>query len=421
MILERVIDVVESRYREPVDIEQWFESSLDQMMRRLDEHSSYIPPRHTDDFEGETEGFFVGIGIVLEEGPDPRRIRLVLKDSPAAGAGIRRGDQIVAVDDTTLAEARKSGVPLVRLIKGPPNSTVTLTIERDSDAGVESVVKEVERRRVPIPSLGAVHLYENLDESVGYVRLMQFQTGTAAEIEEAFRGLRAAGAHRFILDLRSNPGGVLQEALEVCDLFIDKRLVLSTRGRNNVDKPDQYFTSLKTPFRGVPLVVLIDHNSASASEIVAAAIQDIGAGIVVGSESYGKWTVQDVVPIESGRLGILKLTTKKFSPPIGRWIIRDSAGRERLRPQLIVSVDPATAEAIDRAARGQQFEYLNDPLTPKKLDLPSYDDTDALVDPVLIRAASVLTSSDYDRLLESEPGDNRESANLTPPSADDSR
>ncbi|MFN0058309.1 MAG: S41 family peptidase [Planctomycetota bacterium] len=429
LILQRVADQVEQRFVSEVDFDPLLAVGINEILAQLDRHTQYIPPNKREDFEGEMDGYFVGIGVVIRplENSKPPIIQLVAKQGPAARAGLRAGDEILRVDDfeTAGADFRKVSAK----IQGPPNSQVSLVIRRDEK---DLLRLRVNRERVHLSSIGEVVFYDPAaTDGIGYVRLIQFQPETAKDLETALSQLRTAGARRFVLDLRENSGGLLDEAVAVCELFLSHETIVSTRGRAHVDRPTIYRARAPAPFAHETLVVLIDKNTASASEIVTAALQDHRRAVVVGEESFGKWSVQEIIPLENGNDGLLKLTTRSFHAPIGRWIRLDENGqRHGIIPQLRVECDAESARERSGAWNAKTAERINDPLAFERLPIPSYDsskpsepapgterprttndDTRSeetvvveTVDRQLVRALALLADlADYQRLLALEP------------------
>lgn len=275
----------------------------------LDRYSAFVPPetaRATSQQLGEA---MVGIGVQIEAAEEGVRIQKVIPDGPAAQAGLERGDLIVAVDDQRLAGRDLETVS--SLLAGPAGAAVRLTIVRQ---GAPLMPIALARRNIVVQSVTDVQM---LDPSagVGYMKLESFAANSASEMEQALWGLQQQGMRSLILDLRGDPGGLLTTAIEVANLFLPEGTIVSTRGRNPSDNTTETATHPRT--WKVPLVVLVDENSASASEILAAAIQDNGRGTIVGQRTYGKGTVQTLFPLETVSAG-LRLTTAKFYAPSGR-------------------------------------------------------------------------------------------------------
>jgi carboxyl-terminal processing protease len=289
----------------------------------LDDYSNYLTPDRLNDLYGNIEGEFVGLGIEMKaEAGKGMHLVNVLPDSPALAGGLRPGDYIVAIEgadcrDMTTDEAAK-------LLRGPSGSRVRLRYT-DGAAGRERtgdfIRREVHVRSIPVAKI--------VDEryGVGYIRMTGFQKTSAAELDQALADLQRQGLRSLIWDLRGNPGGLLTAAVEVLDRFIENGALVSTKGRTQ----DQNWSYSARPAgtSSIPLVLLVDGDSASASEIVAGAIRDHRRGTIVGRQTYGKWSVQSIFPLR-GSSG-LRLTTAKFYSPHGHTL-----GKIGVRPDVIV-------------------------------------------------------------------------------------
>jgi carboxyl-terminal processing protease len=286
------------------------------MLQGLDPHSNYLSEDSFAEMRDEQRGRFHGLGIqITKRGPDkPLTVIAPIDDTPADRAGLRSGDVIAEIEthptiDLTVQEA-------VRLLKGAKGTTVTITIERPgADAPFQVTI---ERDEIPIQSLRVSYMVE---PGVGVVRIANFNNTTATELDEALEQLTEQGMERLLLDLRGNPGGLLDQAVQVSERFLPEgKLIVFTRGRIPGSNQD-FVARSRDPWADLPLVVLIDSASASASEIVAGAIQDHDRGLLVGETTFGKGLVQRVIPLRSG--GALAVTTAKYYTPTGRLIQRD--------------------------------------------------------------------------------------------------
>jgi carboxyl-terminal processing protease len=272
----------------------------------LDQFSMFIAPEKTGSTSLGLKENMVGIGVEIEAHPQGLKILKALTGGPAAEATLKRGDIITAVDGQPVA-----GLELTEaadLISGPNNTPVQLSLKRSNMLGDVTLV----RRQFAVHSVSEARMEQ---AGVGYIKLDQFAESSAKEMDEALWKLQEQGMQSLILDLRGNPGGLLTTAIELSDRFLPSGTIVSTKGRtanDNSQEVAQYAQTWKTP-----LVVLIDHNSASASEIFAAAIQENGRGVIVGEKSYGKGTVQTLFPLQSVS-SALRLTTAKFYSPEGR-------------------------------------------------------------------------------------------------------
>jgi carboxyl-terminal processing protease len=313
----QVLALVEDNYVGEVDSEELVESAIQGMLQSLDPHSNYLDDHAFSEMRDEQRGKFYGLGIQINKpGPDkPLTIIAPLEDTPASRAGLQAGDVIFKIEgeetmNLSLHEA-------VRRLKGDKGTPVTITIHRAS----EDASFDVTLLRDEI-STYSVRVTYMIEPDVGFIRLGNFTSTTATELDRELEELRQQGMKRLVLDLRSNPGGLLDQAVQVAERFVPPgKLIVYTRGR--VPGSDQdYVASREVKRLDLPLVVLVDRHSASASEIVAGAIQDHDRGLLVGERTFGKGLVQRVIPL-SRNGGAVALTTAKYYTPSGRLIQRD--------------------------------------------------------------------------------------------------
>lgn len=277
----------------------------------LDPYTRLLSGNQLDEMFSNIEGNFVGLGIELKAEEDCLKIVSVIPGGPADEAGIRAGERIVRVESSRTEAVDPDYA--ADLLRGPEHSYVSITV-----AGADDRRRDlsVQRRRVDVPCVENVHLVD-VGQGIGYLRLTNFQKTTTRDVERALWDLHRQGMRSLIIDVRGNPGGLLSAAVEVADRFIAEGRIVSTRGRNSRENFDYVAHRAKT--WNVPLVVLIDHDSASASEIFAGAIADSGRGRLVGETSYGKGSVQGIFRLQSARFGLC-LTTARFYSPSGRAI-----------------------------------------------------------------------------------------------------
>lgn len=312
----QILSLVEDTYGDDARDAEVVESAIQGMLRELDPHSNYLSTNAYDDMKEEQRGRFFGLGIqISKRGPEnPLTIISPIDDTPAARAGLQAGDIIAAIEgddtiDMTVQEA-------VRLLKGERGTEVTITVQRPADGSEFDVT--IVRDVIPIESLRTAFM---LDATTGYVSIGSFTSTTSDELDRAIRTLLDEGMERMVLDLRDNPGGLLDQAVQVSQRFVDAgKMVVYTRGR--IPGSDQdYYAAEGGEHVDTPLVVLVNHGSASASEIVSGAIQDHDRGLVIGQTTFGKGLVQRVIPLRHG--GALAVTTAKYYTPSGRLIQRD--------------------------------------------------------------------------------------------------
>ncbi|WP_283788598.1 S41 family peptidase [Bermanella sp. WJH001] len=310
-----IFERIRTSYVETVDDKTLLENAIHGMLSGLDPHSSYLGEEDFEDLRANTSGKFGGLGI--EVGMEDGFIKVVspIDDTPAQQAGILAGDLIIKLDDTPV-----KGLGLneaVEKMRGEPGSPIVLTILREG----ENQPLEITIKRAEIKITSVKH--KLLDDQYGYIRITQFQENTGADISNALQILTEKSDQPLkplsgvILDLRNNPGGVLDAAVAVSDAFLESGLIVYTKGRiANADV--RYEATIDTPAPDVPLVVLINGGSASASEIVAGALQDHGRAVIMGTQSFGKGSVQTVLPLNGEHA--LKLTTARYYTPNGRSI-----------------------------------------------------------------------------------------------------
>ncbi len=311
----RILALVEDNSIGKASSEDLVEDAIQGMLHTLDPHSNYLNREAFSEMRDEQRGMFYGLGIQINKrGPDqPLTIIAPIDGTPAAKAGLQPGDVIAKIEgqDTiglTVQEA-------VRKLKGEKGTKVTITIQR---AG-ENASFDVTLLRDEIPTHSVAHAFL-VQPGVGLIRISSFTSTTTNEVDEALQKLKNQGMERLILDLRSNPGGLLDQAVGVASRFIPEgKLVVYTRG--HISGSDQDYTAKGDVRTNAALVVLVDRNSASASEIVSGCIQDHDRGLVVGETTFGKGLVQRVIPLRNG--GALALTTAKYYTPSGRLIQRD--------------------------------------------------------------------------------------------------
>lgn len=307
-----VLQRIKSAYIEPIDDKTLLENAIRGMLDNLDPHSAYLEQEDFKSLEESTSGEFGGIGIEISADDGLIKIITPIDNSPAKKAGIKAGDIIIKLDDTPLRglDIKRS----VDLMRGKIGEPIKITVIR---AGVPQPLDiTVIRSTIRVDSVRSYML----DKNLGYIRITQFQEDTGAEVEKTLQNMNRQGQlGGIILDLRNNPGGVLLASVDVADLFLDSGLIVYTKGRlanANVN----YLANAEKTFTNIPVVVLINSGSASASEIVAGALQDHRRGVVVGTKSFGKGSVQTVYPLSTDSKRGLKLTTALYYTPNGRSI-----------------------------------------------------------------------------------------------------
>lgn len=338
--LALAMEIIDQEYVRKPDRAKLYQAAMKGMIDSLDPYSSYIPIESLKPFQAVFEQEFGGLGVSID-GP-PRRDRLTivatLFDSPAYRAGIKPGDVILKVDET---ECDKVPVETIsKKLRGKEGSSVTLTIERAM--APDPIQIKIVRARIDVESVlgdrrrvnGSWDFAMEEDPSLAYIRLELFGEKTTEELKKALASVRK-DCKGLIIDLRDNTGGLLVAAKEICDMFLDDGDIVSTRGRN--DRVDQLYTAQAgTEIDNlVPMVLLINEHSASASEVVAGCLQDRCRATIVGERSFGKGSVQNVIPLDAG-LAAMRLTTAYYYPPSGRLIHRE----QDAKPEDVWGVKP---------------------------------------------------------------------------------
>jgi carboxyl-terminal processing protease len=334
-----VLDMTEKQYVTKVDEKKLIEAAIEGMLSSLDPHSGYLPPAGFDDMQESTRGEYGGLGIEITSEDGVVKIVSPMDGTPADRAGLKPGDFITAVNGQSIL-----GLPVgeaVKQMRGKPGEKVVLSIAREkSDPFDVTLVREVIKQKV---------VTSRLEGDYGYVRLSTFNEKATEEMVAAIKDLKAKNPKMkgLVFDLRRNPGGLLDQAVGVADIFLDGGEVVSQRGRDAGDI-ERYNARPGDLLDGLPVVVLVDNGSASAAEIVAGALQDRKRAEVVGLTSFGKGSVQTVIPLRGGADGAVKLTTARYYTPAGR-----SIQKTGIEPDLEVAASREQAELI--ANRAFQF------------------------------------------------------------------
>ena len=322
----RTLEIIESHYAENVDKNAIFDGALKGMVGTLgDKHSTYLGGDLYKDFSAQMSGTYAGIGVYIASTDEGVLIAGVMEGSPAEEAGLQRGDILVSIDGTSVEGYQLEDVS--KNIRGPVDTSVDLVVRRDG----EEQSFTVQRRQIHVPTV-AGKMVDGTD--VGYIRVAVFSDGTADDFTKEFTKLCEQGMNKLILDLRDNPGGIVEQAVGVASNFVPPNSTIVSYTEQD-GKVDQY-TAQGTD-DPIPIVVLVNENSASASEIVAGAVQDMKLGPIVGVKTYGKGTVQGVFPVDSS--SAVKVTVAKYRTTNGREI--DGVGIE---PDVVVPLTPSDPE-----------------------------------------------------------------------------
>ncbi len=320
---------IKQAYVEPVEDRTLLENAIHGMLDGLDPHSLYLEKEAFSDLQINTQGQFGGLGIEVEMDGGFVRVITPIDDTPALRAGILPRDLIIKIDDKPIKGLKLQDA--VNLMRGEPGTQITLTIVRDGQS--KPLVITLVRDVIKVASVKS----RTLEKGYGYIRITQFQVSTGTDLLKAIRELQHDNSplNGIVLDLRNNPGGVLSAAVEVSDAFLTGGLIVYTKGRME-NSEIRYNAVADDPSKGVPLVVLINGGSASASEIVAGALQDHQRAVILGTTSFGKGSVQTILPLNNERA--LKLTTARYFTPNGR-----SIQAEGITPHLVINNAKVTA------------------------------------------------------------------------------
>lgn len=340
-VLVDVLSYIQEDYVEKPDTRKLIEGAAYGMVRTLDPFSQYMDPETNKEIKTETEGQFGGLGIRVGMKDDWLTVITPLPGTPAYRMGILPNDRIVEIDDQTTKDMTLDDA--LKLLRGAPGTKVKLTVLRGPDDGGDgpwtSHEFSLSREEVKIDSVD----HWMLEDKIGYVRITEFSAKTSDDMLDALNDLKKQGATSLILDLRNNPGGLLSAAVDVASYFLgDNKLIVYTQGRKP-DSRQEFRAGATAPFPDIPLIVLINGGSASGSEIVTGALQDQKRALVMGMRSYGKASVQSVIPLSDG--SGLRLTIAHYYTPSGRSIQRNEKNKTGgIMPDIVVPV-PRDVEA----------------------------------------------------------------------------
>jgi carboxyl-terminal processing protease len=344
-IFANVLSIIQENYVEEIDTQEVIQGAIRGMLQTLDPHSSFLKPDDFKELQVETKGTFSGIGIEITQQEGILTVVSPIEGTPAYDAGLQAGDKIIKIGseftkEMTLMEA-------VQKLRGPKGSKVSISIHREDWSDLQEFV--ITREMIPLHSVKA----KMLEPGFGYLRVTSFQSKTTSDLKQALDDLGAQGELKgMILDLRNNPGGLLDQAVKVADLFVDKGVIVSTKGRigeqnmvfNAHDNGGQY---------NFPMVVLVNEGSASASEIVAGALKDHGRALILGAPTFGKGSVQTIIPLNEG--AGLRLTTARYYTPSGV-----SIQARGITPDIEVPTRVAGKEQKDRQERTDPHKILRE-------------------------------------------------------------
>ena len=355
-----VFQRVQEQYVEEVTDKKLIESAISGMLQSLDPHSSYLSADSYKDMQVKTKGKFGGLGIEITMEDGVVKVVSPIDDTPAAKAGMKSGDLIIGVDGESIR-----GLTInesVSKLRGPVGSKVVITVVRDKKDPYEI---EIKRDIINIKSVK-----HNIIKNIGYVRLTTFSDTTTSGLEKALTEIKKNIGNKFqglILDLRNNPGGLLNQSISVADAFLNQGEIVSTQGRND-DDTSRVFAKKGDLINGQPLVVLINSGSASASEIVAGALKDHSRAIIIGTRSFGKGSVQSIIPLAGN--GAMRLTTARYFTPSGI-----SIQAKGIEPDIIVEAGVTDLKKAKNDNRRE--ENLRGALDKKKNSKKTEIDTDS--------------------------------------------
>lgn len=375
-LLADTLDQVERNYVKPIDRRELFEAAIEGVIKRkLDNYSSYITPAEIDGFRQGVDSEFGGLGIRIENPKGRLIVVSPLVGTPAYRAGILAGDEIVEIEGESTRGMRIGEV--VKKLKGPPGTSVTITVVHPNQTEPEtvSITREVIRIKTVVGDRRDENdrwdfMYDN-DHGIGYIRLTAFSRDTPRELRHTLEMLKLRGVRGLVLDLRFNPGGLLTSVIDICDMFITEGTIVSTEGRNVAKQV--WEAHVQDTFDEFPIAVLVNEFSASASEILAACLQDHERAVIIGERTWGKGSVQNVIELEGGR-SALKLTTASYQRPSGKNIHKfpgDSDNDEwgvRPNPGYEVALGDGELEKLNEYRRQQDI------IRPKSTERTEPDD-----------------------------------------------
>ncbi|NLT23385.1 MAG: S41 family peptidase [Syntrophorhabdus sp.] len=368
-----VIDLVKRNYVEDVKDKDIVYAAIKGILESLDPHSSFLPPDMYKEMQTDTKGEFGGIGIEITIKDGFPTVITPIEDTPAFKAGMKAGDHIVKIDGKPTKNMGLMDV--VKLIRGPKGKAVTLTVAREGTQGLKeyTVVRDI----ILVKSVK----FRMLSDEYGYIRLAQFQEKTSKDLDNALKELERSNKGKplkgLVLDLRNDPGGLLEQAVEVTDKFLSEGVIVSIQGRGGKKAPDDskmkfYAQKKGQEFLG-PMVVLVNEGSASASEIVAGALQDYKRAVIVGTKSFGKGSVQTIFPLGDG--SAVRLTTAKYFTPKGR-----SIQSEGIVPDITVENTFVRSREKLAPITEKDLEKKNDrspmPRRPEDITIKNLEDED---------------------------------------------
>ena len=327
------LSIIQSQYVENIEAKDLIYGSLKGMLSSLDPYSEFLSPEEYEDLRSDTEGRFGGIGMEITIRDGLVTVVTPLEDTPAWNAGIKAGDKIVKIDEEIIKDFTLTDA--VKLLRGAPGSQVKITVWRPKDRQMFEF--DITRDVIKMEDIKNSRI---IDDHIGYIRVVEFSEDTAADLYQSLQNLDEQGMQALVLDVRYNPGGLLETAVDVTELFLEKdKMIVSTKSRT--DTQNLIFRSRRSSkFKDLPLVILVNEGSASGSEIVAGALQDHKRAVLIGEKTFGKGLVQTVIPLPDG--SAIKLTTSKYFTPNGK-----SINGEGIMPDIEVAYQEIEANDND--------------------------------------------------------------------------
>lgn len=363
-VFSEVLSALKKNYVESVDTKKLVYGAVKGMLNTLDAHTAFMPPEVYKEMQVDTRGEFGGLGLQIAIKGKALVVIAPIADTPAAKVGIKSGDVILKVDEFVMTED-STLMDAVQKMRGRKGTAVTLTVKRASE--VEDLIFTMIRDIIRIKSVRS----RVLEPGIGYIRLTQFQEHTARDLSGAITKLLNEDIHSLVLDLRNNPGGLLNAANDVSEQFLQNgQLIVSVKSREG--KEDEYIAGRSSRLDRMPIIVLVNEGSASASEIVAGALQDWKRAVVVGTQSFGKGSVQTILPLSDG--SAIRLTTAKYYTPSGR-----SIQNTGITPDIIVRPEITKFVKTSPILREKDLErHLENEMAPDADKPEPKDETDAL-------------------------------------------
>jgi carboxyl-terminal processing protease len=345
-----ILSIVKKNYVDDVNSKDLVIGAINGMLSSLDPHSAYLTPELYKDLQMDTQGRFGGLGIEITVRNGVLTVVSPIEDTPAAKAGVKAGDQIIKIEDEFTKDMTL--VDAVKKMRGNKGTKITIAVKRDGVA--ELLTFNLVRDVIRVQSVRS----RVLEEGYGYVRLAQFQERTDRDLQKALEKLtqEKGGLKGLVLDMRNNPGGLLTQAVRVSDMFLDSGMIVYTEGRLESQK-QKYFAHKEGTWSNFPIVVLVNGGSASASEIVAGALQDHKRAVILGTKTFGKGSVQTILPLDDN--SALRLTTARYFTPKGRSI--QATG---IAPDIVIENPPTPVEA--------KAEEKSRPLGLREENLPGH-------------------------------------------------